>query len=147
MPWSRWSGASCDKLLGQLHQPHLRCAVLHGRCEGPYARSAAHHAQGTQGLQLNQPPLEQRSGPRPPLPILVGEVVVDVGNRKKQLRLLLCKLWKAPELSCMLPSRLLHSAVMLRPWAALPKPLPCLLLYCMQRWTSRERMLQLLLRQ
>lgn len=144
MPWSCWSGASCDKLLGQLH---LRCAVLHGRCEGPYARSASRPGHTGAAAQPTASWATQGSGPRPPLPILIGEVVVDEGNRKKQLRLLLCKLWKAPELSCMLPSWLLRSAVVLRPWAALPKPLPCLLLYCTQRWTWRERMLQLLLRQ
>lgn len=52
---------------------------------------------------------------------LTEEVAVDVRSRKKQLRLLLCKLWKAMRPSCMLPSWLLHSAVMLLPWAAFPK--------------------------
>lgn len=106
VPWSRWSGATCDKLLDQLHQLHLTCAVLSGRWEGRYTVSASR--QGAQGLQLKQLPLEQH-----------GKVDRTTASRfgrwssgrcrkqNKQLRLLLCKLWKATELFCMLPLWLL----------------------------------------
>lgn len=60
----------------------------------------------------------------PLVPVLTGEVVVDVGKRKKHLRLLLCNLWKATGLSCMLPLWLLLSAAVLLCQTAFPNPLP-----------------------
>lgn len=76
---------------------------------------------GGQGLQLNQLPLEQLGSGQDHWFLFDRGGSGRCRKQKKQLRLLLCQLWKAMRPSCMLPSWLLHSAVVLLPWAAFPK--------------------------